>query len=67
MKYAIRRQMTIMQKLNEKYMSEEETDHEDGSVLVKRSLPWRSQALNKLITKLDQEYLKRKDHLKPQN
>lgn len=65
MKVAVCRQMAVMQKLNEKYMSDEETDNEDSSVLIRRSLPWRSQPLNKLIMRLDQEYLKKKDRLKP--
>lgn len=65
MKFAVHHQMTVMQKLNEKFMSDEETDNEDGSVLIRRSLPWRSQALNKLIMKLDKAYLKKKDHSKP--
>ena len=65
MKVAVHRQMAVMQKLNEKYMSDEETDNEDSSVLIRRSLPWRSQPLNKLIMRLDQEYLKKKDRLKP--
>lgn len=65
MKFAVHRQMAVMQKLNEKFMSDEETDSEDGSALIRRSLPWRSQALNKLILKLDQAYLKKKDHSKP--
>ena len=45
-------------------MSDEETDSEDNSVLIKRSLPWRSCPLNKLILKLDNAYLK-KDNSKP--
>ena len=65
MKVAGRRQVAVMKKLGEKYMSDEETDNEDNSVLIKRSLPWRSSALNKLIFKLDNAYLKIKDNSKP--
>ena len=65
MKVAIRRQVAVMKKLGEKFMSDEETDNEDNSVLIKRSLPWRSSALNKLILKLDNAYLKKKDNSKP--
>ena len=36
MKYAVHRLMIIMQKLNEKNMSDKEKD-DDGSVLVRRS------------------------------
>ena len=65
MKVAVRRQVAVMKKLGEKFMSDKETDNEDNSVLIKRSLPWRSSALNKLILKLDNAYLKKKDNLKP--
>ena len=65
MKVAVRRQVAVMKKLGEKFMSDEETDNEDNSVLIKRSLPWRSSALNKLILKLDNAYLKKKDNSKP--
>ena len=37
-----------MQALNEKYMSDEETDVEDQQSFVKRSLKWRSEKLNEL-------------------
>ena len=40
MKVAVRRQIAVMKKLDEKYMSDEETDDDDNSVLIKRSLPW---------------------------
>lgn len=46
-----------MQALNEKYMSDEETDNEDNNTLLKRSPMWRSEKLNKLIQKLDQYYM----------
>ena len=65
MKVAVRRQIAVMKKLGEKFMSDEETDDDDNSVLIKRSLPWRSSALNKLILKLDCAYLKKKDNSKP--
>ena len=60
MKYAVRQEITVMQKLNEKYMSDEETDDEDRNTLIRRSPGWRSAALNKLIAKLDCKYLKKK-------
>ena len=60
MKVAVRRQIAVMKKLGEKFMSDEETDDDDNSVLIKRSLPWRSSALNKPILKLDCACLKKK-------
>ena len=45
-----------MQKLSEKLMSDEETDSDDSSVLVKRSPPWRSDKLNLLFQSLDERY-----------
>lgn len=47
-----------MQKLSEKYMSNEETDGEDHNTctLIGRSPGWRSAILNKHIAKLDQKY-----------
>ena len=65
MKVAVHCQVAVMKKLGEKFMSDEETDNEDNSVLNKRSLPWRSSALNKRILKLDNVYLKKKDNSKP--
>lgn len=57
-----------MQALSEKYMSDEETDPEDSTSFIKRSLKWRSEGLNKLITKLDDRHMKsreKKDNCKP--
>ena len=58
----------MVQKLNEKYMSDEETDIEDNSLLLKHSLTWRSERLNTLIQKLDFRYMearKKKENSKP--
>ena len=65
MKYAVHHEVAVMQKLSEKYMSNEETDSEDHSTFIRRSPGWRSTALNKLIAKLDQKYSRKKDSSKP--
>jgi hypothetical protein len=57
-----------MQVLNEKFMSDEETDTEDRSTLVKRTPKWRSEKLNELLCKLDDRYIKsreKKDSIRP--
>lgn len=57
-----------MQALNEKYMSDEETDAEDSNSFLKRSPNWRSEKLNQLIKKLDERYFqsrRKKDNSKP--
>ena len=67
-KLAKGREADIMQTLNEKYMSDEETDTEDPQALVRRSPSWRSEKLNKLIQKLDERYIRsreNKDNSKP--
>ena len=67
-KCAIRREIPIMQALNEKFMSDEESDAEDKSAFVRRSLKWRSEKLNELLKKLDERYLKsreKKDNSRP--
>jgi hypothetical protein len=40
------REEPIMSALNEKFMSDEETDFEDGSMLVRRTVTWRSEKLS---------------------
>lgn len=55
-----------MKQLNEKFMSDEESDSDDS--LVKRPLTWRSENLNKLISKLDKRFSnarEKKDNAKP--
>ena len=49
-----------MQTLNEKFMSYEETDAEDKS-LIQRTPNWRSEKLNQLIKKLDERYFKSRE------
>ena len=46
--------------MNEKYMTDEETDSEDD-VLVKRSLKWRSSKCNQFFKKLDERYLQSRE------
>ena len=46
-----------MNALNEKFMSDEETDSEDSNMLVRRTVTWRSEKLNLLIKKLDERHL----------
>ena len=47
------KEVEIMQQLGEKAMTDEETDSDDSNVLVKRTLPWRSKKLSKLMNALD--------------
>ena len=54
-----------MDLLTEKYISDEETDEEDGQGLVHRTLTWRAPKLNMLILKWDKRYNKKKDDLRP--
>ena len=42
-------EVEIMQQLGEKAMTDEEIDSDDPNALVKRTLPWRSKKLSKLI------------------
>jgi len=53
-----------MDLLTEKYMSDEETDEEDGQGLVHRTLMWRAPKLNMLILTWDNKYNKKKDDLR---
>ena len=67
-KHAIGREVVIIKGLNEKFMSDEETDSEDSETFVKRTPNWRSNKLNKLIDKLDERYVRsreKKDTSKP--
>ena len=64
-KYAIGDEIKVLEKLSEKYMSDEETDVEDDKILIHWTLPWRSPKLNKLIEKLDRRYRRKKDDLRP--
>ena len=65
MKYAARNEIKVMQSLNEKFMSDEETDPEDGTSFIKRSPSWRCEKLNSLIKKLDKRHLKKRNNSKP--
>ena len=47
------KEVEVMQQLNEKVMSDEETDYDEPSILVKRTPPWRSEKLTSLIRALD--------------
>jgi len=58
-------EIKIMSLLGEKFMSDEETDPEDGSVLNKRTPSWRSPKLTKMVAKLDKRYSKNKDDMRP--
>lgn len=66
-KYAVGREVPVMQALNEKFMSDEETDSEDSNSLRKRTPRWRSERLNKLIQKIDKRYTisREKENSKP--
>ena len=54
-----------MSLLSEKFMSDEETDPEDGTTFIKRTLSWRSPKLTKMIMKLDKRYNRNKDDSRP--
>ena len=45
-----------MKEINEKVMSDEETDPDEPNVFIKRSPLWRSQKLNSLVAVLDKQY-----------
>ena len=60
MKYAKGDEIKVIQSLNEKFMSDEETDTEDSKSFIKRSPSWRCEKLNALIKKLDKRHLKKK-------
>ena len=67
-KHAVGREIAVMQALNEKFMSDEETDSEDSNSFLKCSPTWRSDKLNRLIQKLDKRYFdsrKKRDNSKP--
>ena len=65
MKYAKGDEIKVIQSLNEKFMSDEETDTEDSKSFIKRSPSWRCEKLNVLIKKLDKRHLKKKNNSKP--
>ena len=54
-----------MQCLNEKFISDEETNIEDDKYFIKRSPSWRSEKLSTLLNKLDKRHFKQKNNLKP--
>lgn len=45
-----------MKQLNEKLMTDEETDTEEPNCFIRRSLPWRSEKLNRLFKTLDERH-----------
>ena len=48
------KEVSIMQNISEKVMTDEETDCDDGqAVLVRKVPPWRSEKLTKLMRTLD--------------
>ena len=59
MKYASHKQGLLLDKLSDKYMTDEETDGESsGSGFIKRTPRWRSDKLSRLFSKLDEKYYK---------
>ena len=50
------RQHRLLCKLNEKAMSDEESDPDEPNSLIRRSPPWRSEKLNGLFSSLDEQY-----------
>ena len=53
-----------MQSLGEKYMTDEETDSDDDTTLVKRSLPWRSAKCEQFLKTLDDRYMESREKKK---
>ena len=67
-KYATGQEVSVMQSLSEKYMTDEETDSDDDTTLVKRSLPWRSTKCERFLKTLDDRYVEsreKKNNSKP--
>ena len=62
-KHAIGREIAVIKGLNEKFMSDEETDSEDSETFIKRTPKWRSNKLNKLIEKLDERYVRSREKI----
>ena len=59
MKYASHKQGLLLDKLSDKYMTDEETDVENsGSGFIQRTPKWRSDKLSRLLSKLDEKYYK---------
>ena len=54
MKHASTKQGLLLGKLNEKYMTDEETDTENDG-FIKRTPKWRNSHLSKLLMKLDEK------------
>lgn len=50
------KEVHVMRQINEKLMSDEETDCEEPNSFTKRSPPWRSDKLNNLFRTLDGRY-----------
>ena len=71
MRNAAEKEKKILKLLDDKYMSNEETDSEgvsptSGSRLVIRRLPRRNENLTKLFSKIDNQNVKKKKMLIPQ-
>ena len=67
-KYTTGQEVSVMQSLSEKYMTDEETDSDDDTTLVKRSLPWRSTKCEQFLKTLDDRYVEsreKKNNSKP--
>lgn len=50
------KQHQLLCKLNEKAMSDEESDPDEQNSLIRRPPPWRNEKLNALFASLDQQY-----------
>ena len=44
----------MLNSINEKYMSDEETDEKNTGFLIQRSPKWRNQLVTKLLAKVDE-------------
>lgn len=56
-----------MQSLSEKYITDEETDSDNDTTLVKRSLSWRSTKCDQFLRTLDDRYAESREKITTQN
>lgn len=60
-KHAIGQEVSVMQSRGEEYMTDEETDSDDDTTLVKHSLPWRSTKCERFLKTLDDRYMESRE------
>ena len=65
MNFATAKEREVLCQLSEKYMSDEETDNESPGGLIIRKLSWRSDNLNKLLSKIEDRHQSETTNSKP--